>query len=210
MAALPAQAWNPVAPADQVAGEVTELVAGVGVQPAVAVGDPPRELAEQHAQQHGAHARSRPARPAHCARPGQHRRHREHPGPDDAADDQTRSPTCAPRCAPSSRCEPTWGAPGPRRSQVVRGAGSDLAVWSTLRTEGTQRSPFAASSHRHRGVIVTAVLPSIDITERLLSTGAAVFAPLAALRNTWLLWRPAVRTRWVPWSSPMQTLAPGQ
>ena len=79
---------DPVAPADQIAGEVTELVPGVGVEAAVTVGDPPGQLAEQHGQEHGAHGDDAEHDDAHGAGAGQHGRHGEHPGTDDAADDQ--------------------------------------------------------------------------------------------------------------------------
>ena len=79
---------DPVAPADQVAGEVAELVAGVGVEAAVAVGHPLGELAEQDGQEHGPDGDDAEDDDAHGAGPGEHGRHGEHPGPDDAADDQ--------------------------------------------------------------------------------------------------------------------------
>ena len=79
---------DPVAPADQVAGEVAELVTGVGVEPTVAVGDPLGELAEQDGQQHRADGDDAEHDDAHGARTGHDGRHREHAGPDDAADDE--------------------------------------------------------------------------------------------------------------------------
>jgi len=79
---------DPVAPADQVAGEVAELVARVGVEPTVAVGDALGELAEQDGEQHGAHRDDTENGDAHGACTGQHCRHGEHPCADDAADDQ--------------------------------------------------------------------------------------------------------------------------
>ena len=63
---------DPVAPADEVAGEVAELVAGVGVQPAVAVGDPLGELAEQHGQEHRADGDHGEHGDPHRAGTGQH------------------------------------------------------------------------------------------------------------------------------------------
>ena len=79
---------DPVAPADQVAGEVAELVAGVGVEATVAVGHPPGELAEQHGQQHGPDGDHAQDDDAHGAGAGDHGRHGEHAGAHDAADDQ--------------------------------------------------------------------------------------------------------------------------
>ena len=80
---------DPVAPADQVAGEVAELVAGVGVEAAVAVGHPLGELAEQDGEEHGTDGDDPEHDDAHGARAGEHRRHGEHAGADDAADDQS-------------------------------------------------------------------------------------------------------------------------
>ena len=79
---------DPVAPADQVAGEVTELVARVGVEPAVAVGHALRELAEQHGQEHRADGDDGENGDAHGAGAREHGGHGEDAGPDDAADDE--------------------------------------------------------------------------------------------------------------------------
>ena len=81
---------DPVAPPDQVAGEVAELVSRVGVEPTVAVGHPLGELSEQQRQEHGADRDDTEDDDAHGAGPGQHRWHGEDAGADDAADDQSR------------------------------------------------------------------------------------------------------------------------
>ena len=106
---------DPVAPADQVAGEVAELVAGVGVEPAVAVGHPLGELAEQDGQEHRAHGDDAQDDDAHGAGTGDHGRHGEHAGPDDAADDQPggRGQTRGRGPSPRSGGESVIGAPVP-------------------------------------------------------------------------------------------------
>jgi hypothetical protein len=72
------------------AGEVAELVPGVGVQPAVGVRHPPGELPEQDRQRHRADRDDSQREQRARSGPGQHGRHREHSRPDDAADDQAR------------------------------------------------------------------------------------------------------------------------
>ena len=56
MAALPAHAWTQLAlfAAGEIAGEVTKLMPGVGIQPTIGIRHPPGQLAEQDGQQHGA------------------------------------------------------------------------------------------------------------------------------------------------------------
>ncbi len=120
---------DPVAPAHQVAGEVAELVAGVGVEPAVAVGDPPGELAEQDGEQHGADGDDAEHDDAHGAGAGDHGRHGEHAGADDAADDQAGGRGQAERVglllvAGGERCPRCRGGPGRGRPAEVRSSRS--------------------------------------------------------------------------------------
>jgi hypothetical protein len=61
---------------------------GARVEPAVAVGHPLAELAEQNGEHHRADGDDPEHDDPHGAGAGQHGRHREHAGPDDAADDQ--------------------------------------------------------------------------------------------------------------------------
>jgi hypothetical protein len=65
-------------------------VPGIGVQPAVRLGYPPGQLAEQHRQQHRAGRDHGQHGQRAGARRSQHARHREYPDPDDAPDYQWR------------------------------------------------------------------------------------------------------------------------
>ena len=78
----------PVAPPDEIAGEVPELVARVRVNAPVAVGHSLCQLAEQHAEEDGARTDDTEDDKRHRAGQGEYRRHREHTGADDAADDE--------------------------------------------------------------------------------------------------------------------------